>query len=103
MLMGFDFGMGPSFEVVIAGDPKADDTQAMLKALNTPYVPNKVVLLRPDGEAEAAPAIVALAPFTEAQYSRDGAATAYVCRHFQCEQPTTDVEAMLALLGVNEK
>ena len=89
MLMALDFGEGPSFEVVIAGHPDADDTQAMLKALHTPYIPNKVVLLRPDGEAEAAAAIVAIAPFTEAQHSRDGAATAYVCRHFQCEQPTT--------------
>ena len=26
MLMGFDFGLGPSFEVVVAGDPKAKDT-----------------------------------------------------------------------------
>ena len=102
MLAAFDFGVGPSFEVVVAGDPEADDTQAMLKALYTPYVPNKVVLLRPDADDGEPPAIVALASFTEAQRSRDGAATAYVCRHFQCEQPTTDVEAMLGLLGVNE-
>ncbi len=99
MLMALDFAEGPSFEVVIAGQPEADDTLAMLKALNTPYIPNKVVLLRPDGGEDEAPAIVELAPFTEAQHSRDGAATAYVCRHFQCEQPTTDVEAMLGLLG----
>ena len=102
MLMGFDFGVGPSFEVVVAGDPEADDTQAMLHALHTSYVPNKVVLLRPDHNGEV-PAIAEIAPFTEAQHSRDGAATAYVCRHFQCEQPTTDVAQMLALLGVDEK
>ena len=102
MLMGLDFGVGPSFEVVVAGDPEAADTRAMLHALHTPYVPNKVVLLRPDLNGET-PAIAEIAPFTEAQHSRDGAATAYVCRHFQCEQPTTDVAQMLALLGADEK
>ena len=102
MLMGLDFGLGPSFEVVVAGDPEAADTQAMLTALRAPYVPNKVVLLRPDQD-EQTPAIAEVAPFTEAQHSRDGAATAYVCRHFQCEQPTTDIAQMLVLLGVDAK
>jgi len=102
MLMGLDFGLGPSFEVVVAGDPEAADTQAMLTALRAPYLPNKVVLLRPDHD-EQTPAIAEVAPFTEAQHSRDGAATAYVCRHFQCEQPTTDIAQMLALLGVDAK
>ena len=98
MLMGYDFGLGPSFEVVVAGDPKAKDTEAMLKALHKPYLPNKVVLFRPDGNGEAPSPIADISPFTELQRSRDGVATAYVCRHFQCEQPTTDIDEMLGLL-----
>jgi uncharacterized protein YyaL (SSP411 family) len=45
LLQGVDFGIGPSHEVVIAGDPDSEDTQAMLRALRSRYVPNKVVLL----------------------------------------------------------
>jgi len=99
MLMALDFALGPSFEVVIVGDPEAEDTKTMLQAVRTSYLPNKVVLLRPN--AEEPPDIVSVAPFTEAQRGHDGAATAYVCHRYQCEQPTTDVAEMLALLEDN--
>ncbi|HUW58590.1 MAG TPA: hypothetical protein VMZ92_18280 [Planctomycetota bacterium] len=44
--------------------------------------------------------LAALAPFTKAQAPIDGKATAYVCRDFTCNAPTTDVTTMLELLGV---
>ena len=59
------------------------------------FLPNKVVLLRPSGDE---PEIVALAPYTEDQLPRDGRATAYVCRNFACNLPTSDPEKMIALL-----
>ncbi|MFQ5568911.1 MAG: thioredoxin domain-containing protein [Rhodothermales bacterium] len=101
LLTALDFGIGPSFEVVIAGDPAADDTQAMLRGLRSTYVPHKVVLFRPTREETQE--LARVAPFTAAQHALDGAATAYVCRHFRCEQPTTDIEQMIALLNVTEK
>ncbi len=100
LLVAVDFALGPSYEVVIAGKPGAQDMAAMFRALRTQFVPNKVVLLRPDGEAAD---ISRLAVFTEYQRSIDGQATAYVCRHYNCEFPTTDVQAMLRLLGVAEE
>jgi uncharacterized protein YyaL (SSP411 family) len=69
----------------------------MLATLNQRFLPNKVVLLRPTNEE--APAITRIAPFTEHQTAGDGAATAYVCEHFQCHKPTTDVGEMLGSLG----
>ena len=101
MLLALDFAVGPSLEVVIAGDPDADDTQAMLRALHSVYLPNKVVLLRPATEADST--ITRLSPFTGAQEAVEGKATAYVCHHFVCEQPTTDIEQMLALVMSNAK
>ena len=56
----------------------------------------QVVLLRP-GTAET-PSITDLAPYTAAQTSLDGHATAYVCQNFVCAFPTTDAAAMLGLL-----
>ena len=35
----------------------------------------------------------------EEESALDGDATAYVCRNFSCELPTTDVDKMLELLG----
>ena len=95
MLVGVDFGTGPSHEVVIVGEPGETDTMTLVTALHRPFVPNKVVLLRPPGDA---PPITQLAQYTQYHYALDGKATAYVCQNFECELPTTDVETMLALL-----
>jgi uncharacterized protein YyaL (SSP411 family) len=94
-LLALDGALGPSFEVVVAGDPAAADTRAMLRAFQERYLPHLVLLLRPEGEA---PAIAALAPFTRDQTSRAGRATAYVCRDHACRAPTTDVAQALANL-----
>jgi uncharacterized protein YyaL (SSP411 family) len=96
MLSAVDFGVGPSFEIVIAGAPDAADTQAMLAAVRGLFVPNKIVLLRPPGDD--AP-IARIAPFTAAQAMVDGKAAAYVCQNYACERPTTEPARMVELLA----
>ncbi len=96
MLTAIDFAPGPSYEVVVAGPADSQGTREMLATLNQRFIPNKVVLLRPTNEGS--PAITRIAPFTEGQKAMDGAAAAYVCEHFQCHEPTTDVGQMLELL-----
>jgi uncharacterized protein YyaL (SSP411 family) len=97
LLSALDFQIGPSFEVVIAGDPEASDTQQMVRDLQQAFVPNKVVLFRPAGSQR--PEIAELAAFTLAQRSVDGRATAYVCRDYACRLPVTDSGEMLELLA----
>jgi len=98
LMVALDFGIGPCYEVVIAGKAQAEDTKAMAKALRTLFLPNKVVLLNP-GERES-PEIAKLAEFTKNQSSIDGRATAYVCMNYNCKLPTTDIDKMLQLLNV---
>jgi len=100
VMIALDFYYGPSKEIVIAGDPEAEDTQAMLAAIRKPFLPNKVVLVRPEGDS---PEITKLAPYTASQMARDGKATAYVCENFACNLPTTDVAEMVELLGVKKE
>ncbi len=97
MLSAADFRLGPTSEVVVAGNPDADDTRAMLRALRSRFLPGTVVLLRPD---EPAPPIVRIAPFSRAQTALGGKATAYVCRNFACQVPTNDPAEMLRQLEV---
>jgi uncharacterized protein YyaL (SSP411 family) len=101
LMVAVDFSVGPLYEVVIAGDPGAPDTRAMLKALRKYLIPNKVVLLRP-GE-ERAPDIASLAGFTRDQRSIEGRATAYVCHNYSCKLPTTEIDTMLKLLKVSNR
>ena len=95
-LMGLEFALGPSREVVIVGHPGYEDTDALLRTVRSVYIPNKVVLFRP---AESPPAeLFRLAPFVEAQHPIDGKATAYICRDYVCRNPTTSVAETMALL-----
>jgi len=96
LLCAVDFGVGPTYEVVIAGKAQAPDTQTMLKTLQAEFVPNKVVLLRP--AAEDKPPITRIAEYTQHQIPQNGKATAYVCLNQNCKSPTNDPAQMLKLL-----
>jgi uncharacterized protein len=96
LMQGLDFAIGPSYEIVIAGNPDADDTKQMLKALGQRFVPNKIVLMRPPHSEE--PEISKIAEFTKYQKSVNDKATAYVCLKYACKNPTTDPAKMLELL-----
>lgn len=97
LLTAIEFSAGSSYEVVVAGGTEAPDTRQMLTALRKPFLPHKVVLFR---STDRDPEIVSVAPYTTVLKSVDGRATAYVCRNYTCEAPTTDVRQMLQRLGV---
>ncbi len=94
LMSALDFTLGPTSEVVIAGNLQADDTMDMLKALRKEFIPNKVVIFRPDGDSE----ITRISDFTKSLSNKEGKATAYVCRNFSCQLPVTDPGEMLGLL-----
>lgn len=94
LMTALDFALGPSVEVVIAGDSGAADTKNMLKALGKEFIPNKVVIFRPNGDSE----ITRISEFTKNLPSSEGKATAYVCRNFSCRLPVTGPGEMLKLL-----
>lgn len=99
-LTALDFRLGPSYEVVISGKPDSEDTKKMIKAIRTRFIPNKVVIFRPDDKK--IPDITMVAKFTENQTSLDGKSTAYVCLNYSCNLPTTDINEMLGLLSVRD-
>ena len=100
LLVALDFGIGPSYEVVIAGDSKADDTGVMLEALRKQFLPNKVVLFR--ASENSASDISRFAEYAKNHTSLNGKATAYVCLNYECQLPTTDVGKMLELLNIKK-
>jgi uncharacterized protein len=72
LLLGLDFLIGPAFEVVLAGKPESDGIQDMLSALRTPFMPNKVVLMR---SSEPQDPITEIAGYTAYQTALEGKAT----------------------------
>jgi uncharacterized protein YyaL (SSP411 family) len=73
-------------QLVVVGDPAAEDTQALFAEVRRVYLPTAVVV-------PVAPAyrdgLARLLPWTAPMGMREGRATAYVCRDFACRQPTT--------------
>ena len=93
LMMAVDFGMGPAYEVSIAGKSDSFDTQEMIRAIHRKFIPNKVILLRP--AEEDTPTIDDLAEFVKHHVSIDNKATAYVCINNSCKAPTIEVNKML--------
>ncbi len=81
-------------EVALVGDTAADETQALLEAIQAPYRPNVITALTPsdvDGEAGI--------PLLNYRTARNGAPTVYVCENFACKMPVTTAEAVAELLN----
>jgi uncharacterized protein YyaL (SSP411 family) len=85
-----DLALADSREVAVAGDAGAADTGAMVRAVLDGWNPWRVLAW---GEADGVP-LLADRP------TLDGRATAYVCRGFACDAPTTAVEELRAALEV---
>jgi hypothetical protein len=98
-MTGLELLAAPSREVVIAGDPGAEETKALLAVLTRSYLPGLTILLRRDEEGEA---MAALVPFTRHMGTLAGRAAAYVCAGFACRPPVTDPRALQALLQAEE-
>jgi uncharacterized protein YyaL (SSP411 family) len=78
-------------QIVIVGSREADDATAMWRALQRRYRPFAVAFVAdPGARAELSSHM----PWVDSMTQIDGGATAYVCRNFVCNQPTTSVEAL---------
>lgn len=87
LLSALDFYLSSPVEIALVGDLDGADMGPMLRAVREPYLPNKVVAGRMPGDDEAAHVV----PLLEGRPQVGGRPTAYVCRNYVCEAPTTDV------------
>jgi uncharacterized protein YyaL (SSP411 family) len=69
----------------------------MLDAARRSFLPNRVLLFRPQGAG--AGELAAIAPYTKDMKAGGGRASAYVCRNFACSTPVGTVDEMMGLLG----
>ena len=99
-LCGLDFALGSSSEVIIIGDLGKPDTQEMLRVLRKQFLPNNVVLFRPEESAQ--PDIETIAPFVTSHSLINGKATVFVCTDNTCHRPTNDPQKMLELLDIRK-
>jgi len=82
-------------EIIIAGNPAADDTKTLIAMVYENFMPNKIVMLvRDDGKKELASYL----PFTRDMKMIGGKPTLYVCENYACRLPANDPETAKQLL-----
>ena len=92
LLIAIDFAATGPREIVIAGEPTDPQTRAMLEAVRSRFLPQRVVALSgPNPDAE-------LIPLLEGRPAPEVGARAFVCRDFVCKQPAETAEELAAQL-----
>lgn len=85
-LSAFDFYLNSPKEIVIVGDENG--RKPFLQTIWSRYIPNKVVVIADETDAQA----FSLIPLLHERKMINGQATAYVCENFACQQPVTTAE-----------
>ena len=93
-LGALDLALSPVKEFAIVGDPQASDTRALLRVINSRFLPNSVLACASAGDAASASAV----PLLEDRPMRESKATAYVCQHFACLAPVTTPQELEKLV-----
>ena len=91
LMVALDYGLGPSYEVVVIGDPKKEDTINMLDVLRKGFKPRIVLQLKSKMLEE-------VADFTKSYTMINNKVTAYVCKNYQCNLPPNNIEEVLIIL-----
>lgn len=84
------FALGPTKEIVIAGEKNNIDTQKILDYLREEYLPEAVVLLHSEDDNKNR--IEQIVSYIKEQRKINNKATAYICENFACHSPTTNLE-----------
>jgi hypothetical protein len=94
MLQAFQFDFYGPAEVLVVG-PK-NESNEMLRSIRKTFLPGKVLVFAEENQVKD---LTNLIPWVEGRTAQGGKPTAYVCRNYQCQLPTTDGRKALSLLS----
>ncbi|WP_199614799.1 thioredoxin domain-containing protein [Paenibacillus alkalitolerans] len=100
MLTALSIAYGKPQEIVIAGDPGAEDTKELVREVRRRFLPNAVAAFRPSAHEETQ--VAQVLPHIADKTMRNGRATAYVCENYACQSPVTDIASLKRSLDSEE-
>lgn len=83
-------------EITIVGDKNDSLTQAMLKTVNSKFLPELSLIVKTPQQGEQL--LHKLLPTVAGRKTIDGKTTVYLCRNFACHAPITEAEELAELL-----
>jgi len=97
LLTAIYFYLSSPLEIIIVGDSNRIDTKEMVSMLHKNFIPNKILINKNSFDDNEK--INKIFPFIKDYKMIDGKATAYVCKNFSCQLPTTDITKMIELIN----
>jgi len=94
LMVALDFMLGPSREIVVSGNPNHEITREMITIIHQNFLPNKVLLVRPEGKegeklSELCSFIQKLAPAPMNKHPK-----VYVCENYACQMPLNNINEL---------
>ena len=96
MLTALAFQLSKPRQIIIAGDPQAEDTQKLVSTVQDFFIPHKILLFADNGPGQAW--LSTQLPVINDLTMVEDKATAYVCENFTCRLPVTDPDKLHTLL-----
>lgn len=93
-LCALDFAIGPTKDIVIAGEPGRNDTKQILREIGNRFIPRKTLII----SSSVDKSIEDIAKRVKAQNMIDNKVTVYVCENNVCKSPATDIREIVRLL-----
>ena len=96
MLAACEYLLSEPRQIVIVGEKDGADTRALLDALHSRFVPDRIVLLV--DSAETRRVLSAGIPAVASMETAGGRASAYVCRNYTCQLPVSEPDRLIELI-----
>lgn len=94
LMSAWSFAVSDTREITIVGDKQKPETQDFIRAVQSRFLPNTVVVVKDESEGNIGKVI----PYVAEHTTRNGKPTAYVCENFACLEPIVDLEPFEQLL-----
>jgi len=95
-LIALDFALGPTKEIIIAGEKNSTLVQDMIKEIHSRFVPSKVILLK-----EKNSELARYASFLKNYDEMERKPAVYICENYMCRMPVNNLENLRRLLSDN--
>jgi uncharacterized protein YyaL (SSP411 family) len=95
-LIALDFYLDKTKEVAIVGSPSSADKIAILKMLQSSFIPSKSLALLSQGKTSSLPIL-------EDKVTGEGKTTVYVCEDNICKYPSNDIKKIQQLVNENKR
>ena len=96
MLTSLNAALSKPLQIIIAGDPSAPETLAMLKEVHNRFIPNKILIVM--GNDPVHKTVAKQLSFLQFMTQMEEKPTAYICIDRSCRLPTNNVKEMGKLL-----